>query len=215
MKMNNDDMKQVEKRVKRYWYTDGIAELASGGLFLLLGLYFGVLGYFEEGSLVSVILQVSMVLVLVGGAYGVRWLVNALKSRLTYPRTGYVEYRINEKDAKRRRWVVAAVAMIIASASIVLVDYIRGLDSMVLITGVLVGVIFIALRGRSSGLQRFYVLGGLAILMGTGLAYSGLPQIYTLTLFYGLLGIAVIISGGLVLRRYLAENPPQSEMSNE
>jgi hypothetical protein len=164
---------------------------------------------------VSVILQVSMVLVLVGGAYGVRWLVNALKSRLTYPRTGYVEYRINEKDAKRRRWVVAAVAMIIASASIVLVDYIRGLDSMVLITGVLVGVIFIALRGRSSGLQRFYVLGGLAILMGTGLAYSGLPQIYTLTLFYGLLGIAVIISGGLVLRRYLAENPPQSEMSNE
>ena len=213
--MNNDEMKQVEKRVKRYWYTDGIAELASGGLFLLLGLYFGVLGYFEAGSLVSVILQVSMVLVLVGGAYGVRWLVNTLKSRLTYPRTGYVEYRVNEKDAKRRRWVVVAVAMIVASASIVLVDYIRGLDSMVLITGVLVGVIFIALRGRSSGLKRFYVLGGLAIVLGIVLAFSGLSQAYNLGLFYGLLGIATIISGGLVMRRYLHENPLPMEADNE
>lgn len=213
--MDNNDMKQVERRVRRYWYTDGIAELASGGLFLLLGLYFGMLGYLEEGSLVSVILQVSMILVLVGGAYGVRWLVNTLKSRLTYPRTGYVEYRVNEKDAKQRRWIVIAVAMIFAAASIALVDYIRSLDSMVLITGVLIGFIFIALRGRSSGLQRFYVLGGLAILLGIGLAYSGLPQVYTLALFYGLLGIAVLISGGLVLRRYLVENPSQSEMDNE
>ncbi|MBN1454434.1 MAG: hypothetical protein JW963_25680 [Anaerolineales bacterium] len=213
--MENNDMKQVEQRVKRYWYADGIAEIASGGMFLLLGLYFGVLGYFEEGSLVSVILQVSMVLVMIGGAFGVRWLVNTLKSRLTYPRTGYVEYRVNEKDAKQRRWIVVAVAIIVASASILLVDYIRGLDSMVLITGVLVGIIFIALRGKSSGLKRFYALGGLAIVMGIALAYSNLSQVYTLSLFYGLLGIAILISGGLVLRSYLQENPPPSENDYE
>ena len=138
-----------------------------------------------------------------------------MKSRLTYPRTGYVEYRVNEKDAKIRRYVVAAAAMIIAIASIVLVDYIRGLDSMVLITGVLVGIIFIALRGNSSGLKRFYVLGGLAIVLGIVLAYSKLPQVYSLALFYGLLGVAILISGGLVLQRYLAENPPISENGNE
>ena len=80
--MENHEIKQVEQRVKRYWYSDGIAELSSGGMFLLLGLYFGILGYFEEGSLISVILQVSMLLVFVGGAFGVRWLVNTLKSGL-------------------------------------------------------------------------------------------------------------------------------------
>jgi len=213
--MNNNDMKQVEKRVRRYWYTDGIAELASGGMFLLLGLYFGVLGYFEEGSLVSVILQVSMLLVFVGGAFAVRWLVNTLKSRLTYPRTGYVEYRVKDSDTRKRRWVIVVSAMVISAVSGVLVNYIRVLDSMVFITGLLVGVIFIALRGKSSGLKRFYVLGGLAIVSGIALSYSGLPQVYTLTLFYGLLGIAILISGGLVLRRYLAENPPQSEMEND
>jgi len=213
--MNKDDMKQIERRVRRYWYTDGIAELASGGMFLLLGLYFGVLGYFQEGSLISVVLQASMVLVMVGGAFGVRWLVNTLKSRLTYPRTGYVEYRVNEKDTKMRRYVVIAVAMIFAIASIVLIDYIRGLDSMVLFTGVIVGVIFIALRGKSSGLKRFYLLGGLSIVLGIALAYSKLPQVYTLSLFYGSLGVIIMISGGVVMRQYLDENPSRLENGNE
>jgi hypothetical protein len=213
--MNTNDMKQVEQRVRRYWYTDGIAELVSGGLFLLLGLYFGAMGYFEEGSLVNVVLQVSMVLVFLGGVIGVRWLVNILKSRLTYPRTGYVEYRVKDNGNRKRRLVIVVSAMVISAASIGLVDYIRGLQTMVLITGVLVGVIFIALRGRSSGLKRFYVLGGLAIFFGIILASSGLTQIFTLAIFYGFLGIAIMISGGLVLRRYLAENTSQSENSNE
>jgi len=212
--MNKNDMKQVEQRVRRYWYTDGIAELVSGGMFLLLGLYFGILGYFEEGSFVSVILQVSMVLVFIGGAFGVRWLVTNLKSRLTYPRTGYVEYRVKDNNTRKRRLLIVISAIVISAGTMVLVKYVGELQSMVLFTGLLVGAIFIALRGRSSGLKRFYVLGGLAIFLGVILAWSGLTEIYTLSLFYGLLGIAIMLSGGLVLRRYLAENPSRLENSN-
>ena len=213
--MNNDDMKQVEKRVRRYWYTDGIAELASGGIFLLVGLYFGVLGYFQEGSLISVILQVSMILVFVGGAYGVRWLVNTLKSRLTYPRTGFVEYRADDSEAKQRRRLFITVAIIITAASIVLVDFFQKVDEMVLATGVLVGVIFISLRGKSSGVQRFYVTGSLAIVLGIVLSFSKFTQVYNLALFYGVLGIVVLVSGIVVLRKYLRENPAPEEDSNE
>jgi len=212
--MNTNDMKQLEQHVRRYWYSDGIAELVSGGMFLLLGLYFGIIGYFEEGSLVSVVLQVSMVLVFVAGALAVRWLVTTLKSRLTYPRTGYVEYRVKDNYMRRRRWLIVISALVISTATMVLVNYIQELQSMVLFTGLLVGVIFIALRGRSSGVKRFYVLGGLAILLGFVLAWSGLTQIYTLSFFYGLLGIAIMTSGGLVLRRYLSENPSGAENSN-
>ena len=105
--------------------------------------------------------------------------------------------------------------MIIAIASIVLVDYVRGRDSMALITGLLVGVIIIALRGKSSGLKRFYLLGGLAIALGVVLSFSGLSQAYSLGLFYGLIGIAIMISGGMVLRRYLSENPLPPENGYE
>ena len=74
-----DKMLDVEQRVKRYWYSDGIAELSIGGMFILLGLYFGIQGYFGEGSTIAVILQVSMVIVMIGGVLGANWLVNQLK----------------------------------------------------------------------------------------------------------------------------------------
>ncbi len=205
--MDSTEIKHVEERVKRYWYTDGIAELASGGMFLLLGLYFGLQAYFGEGSSVSVILQVSLVAVMVAGFFGVRWLVTALKARVTYPRTGYVEYRVNADDVKRRRWVVVAVSLTIAVASMVLIDALRAVDTTVLITGLLVGTIFIALRARSSGLKRFYALGSLAVLLGVGLSFTGLEQVFNLALFYGLLGIAILLSGALVLRNYLMKHP--------
>jgi len=205
----------VEQRVKRYWYSDGIAELSSGGMFILLGLYFGIQGYFGEASAVSVILQISLVFLMMGGIFGVRWMVNMLKTRLTYPRTGYVEYRVDDQGLKRRRYVVAAIALTIAVASMVLVKYIHVLDSMVLITGMLVAIVFIALRGKSSGISRFYYMGGFSLLLGVSLSLGNLSDAYNLALFYGLLGIVIMISGGIVLRRYLMENPMPSEGDNE
>jgi len=209
--MENHDVKQVEQRVKRYWYSDGIAELASGGMFVLLGLYFWIQVIFGEGSLISVFLQVILVLVMIAGFIGVHWLVNTLKARLTYPRTGYVEYRVDDREVRRRRWIIVAAAVIVSGMASVFEAYIRELDSMILIIGLLAGIIFIALRGRSSGLKRFYALGGLAILLGIALSLSPLSQITDLALFFGLLGVVIVTSGILVLRQYLKENPTPVE----
>ena len=87
----SDTFKDVEQRVKRYWFSDGIGELAGGGMFLLLAAYFGIQQFLGESNLLSVILQGSLVLVMIGRIFGVRWLVTALKTRLTYARSGYVE----------------------------------------------------------------------------------------------------------------------------
>ena len=212
--MDNNDMKQIEQRVKRYWYSDGIAELASGGLFVLLGLYFWLQVIFGEGSLISVFLQVILVLVMIAGFIGVRWLVNTLKARLTYPRTGYVEYRVDDREVRQRRWIIVAAAALVAAMSITFEAYIRDLDSVVLITGILAGIIFIALRGKSSGLKRFYALGGLAIALGIVLSLSTLSQIKNFAMFFSLLGIVIVTSGALVLRRYLNENPVSAESNN-
>jgi len=204
----------VEGRVKRYWYSDGIAEISVGAMFLLLGLYFGIQGYFGEGSAVGVILQVSMVVVMIGGILGANWLVNSLKARLTYPRTGYVAYRTNDKDAKQRRYLFMAAGLALTIASIILLNYIRELDSMVLGTGIMVGVVFILLRGKSSGVTRFFYLGGFSFVLGIGLSFDSLSQAYNLGLFYSLFGIAIVTSGVVVLRRYLSENPMPMESDN-
>ncbi len=210
-----DNFYEVEQRVKRYWFSDGIAEISVGGIFILLGLYFGVQGYFGEGSMLAVILQVSMVLIMIGGVLGARRLVNNLKTRITYPRTGYVEYHAGDKTSNRQRYITMGLALIGAVALIALINFIRGVDSMVLATGIIVGAVFIVLRGKSSGVTRFYYLGGFSLMLGVGLSFDNLSQAYNLALFNGLLGIVILVSGALVLSRYLKENPQPVEESNE
>ena len=211
----NDKFQIVEKRVKRYWYSDGIVELSLGGMFFLLGVYFGIQGYLGEGSQASVIMQVGLFVIIFAGIVGVQRVVNALKARLTYPRTGYVEYRKDGQDIKQRRNIFMGVALALVAASIILFDFFRNFDSMILGTGVMVGAVFIALRGKSTGVTRFYVVGVFSILLGVTLSLDNLPQEYNLALFYGLLGIAIMVSGGIVLLRYLRENPMPAGSDNE
>jgi hypothetical protein len=204
----------VEQRVKRYWYTDGIGELIGGGVFLLLGLYFSIQQYFGDHSLVGVLLQSSFAVILIGLMLVGRRLINLLKIRLTYPRTGYVEYPTTEKNAKTRRVLAGAIAMGVAMGSVVIARRVAAVDSMVAITGVLVALILLVKQGWSAGMPRFYALSAVSFLLGAALSISGLPRGYNLGTFYGLMGTAFLVSGGLTLQRYLHANPMPAEDRN-
>jgi hypothetical protein len=201
------NLSDVDHRVKLYWYTDGIGELIGGGMFILLGIYFALQGVVGQDSLLGGILQVSLILLMIGGSLISRKLINGLKTRLTYPRTGYVEYQVNEVNMKSRRIWVILVAFAVSSLTMVFARLFQSLDSIVAVTGVAVGLILVILRAKSSGMARFYVLGAVSIVLGLVLSVSGLPNAYNLGLFYGLMGLCFIISGGWTLRRYLEENP--------
>lgn len=206
----------VEQRVKRYWYSDGLGELTGGGMFILLGIYFAAQQYLGENSLFSGLLQAGLVIFLIGGMAIGRWLIKALKARLTYPRTGYVEYSVDRESTNKRRIVVAVVAALVAAFSMVFAQRIASFLNLTLVlTGILVGVILIFLQGRGSGLERFYALGTVSIVLGIALSLSGLPDGYSLGLFYGLMGITFVISGGIVLHRYLQDNPLPLEDERE
>jgi hypothetical protein len=99
------------------------------------------------------------------------------------------------------------VAMAVAVAAVIIARRIQSIDSMVAITGVLVAVIFLIKPGLSSGVARFYFFSLLALALGGALSVSGFASGYNLGLFYGVMGLTFMISGGLVLRHYLSENP--------
>lgn len=204
----------VEQRVRSYWYEDGLAELATGGVFVLLGLFFAVQGYFGEESIVTVILQVSLALLIILGAYFVRRIVNSLKARWTYPRTGYVEYHVDTRGLRLRRWATAAAAAPVAILLVVLYRYVHGIEIVVLATGVLVGFILLALGAKVRGMTRFYLLSALAFALGIGLSVSGVVQVFGLALFYGVVGVAMMASGGWALHNYLSANPLPAEAPN-
>ena len=74
-------LSDVEERVKRYWYTDGIGELTGGGMFVLLGIYFALQEVLGQDLTLGGILQASFVLLIIGGVFVSRRLINTLKTR--------------------------------------------------------------------------------------------------------------------------------------
>lgn len=205
------DISNVEQRVKRYWFTDGLGELIGGGMFILLGIYFAAQEFLGQNSILGGILQVSLILVLIGGMAISRRMINSLKARLTYPRTGYVEYHVDEHSLRSRRIVVVILAFVISGLTMLFVRLFDFFDAIVAVTGVAVGLILVVLRAKSSGLSRFYILGAVSIVLGLVLSVSNLPHGYGLGSFYCLMGLCFMISGGIVLRRYLQENPLPAE----
>lgn len=208
-------LSDVEERVKRYWYTDGIGELTGGGMFVLLGIYFALQEVLGQDSTLGGILQASFVLLMIGGVFVSRRLINTLKTRLTYPRTGYVEYQVDERGMRWRRILAVVLAFVISALTIVFVRLFQFFDSVVAVTGLIVALILVVLRAKSAGLARFYVLGAISLVLGLALSLSGLPNGYSLGLFYALMGGCFFISGGLTLRRYLQENPLPAVNQNE
>lgn len=214
------NISNVEQRVKRYWYTDGIGELVGGIMLLLLGIYFALQESLEEflgsDSILGLILQTGffMLLFIGGGLIGQR-LVNSLKTRLTYPRTGYVEYQTNKEHNPKRRWILGAALALVSGVSaalmVLLAHLFQFFDALVALTGLMGAFVFMILRTRSFGLARFHVLAGVSIVLGLALSVSGLPSSHNIGLFYGLMGICVSISGGWTLRRYLQHNPTPVE----
>jgi hypothetical protein len=178
-----ENVSDVEQRVKRYWYIDGFGELVGGGgMCLILALYFSASEYFGDDSLIGGLLKASMALVLIGGIFLVRRLINAVKLRITYPRTGYVEY--SEPKNKVVAGVLSAITGIIMAMTFVfIVRQFNKIDAMVAISGAVMGIILFVKQVWTARVKRFYILSAAAIAHGTVLAASGLPRGYNLGLF--------------------------------
>jgi hypothetical protein len=206
-----DTFSNVEERVRRYWYVDGFGELVGGGgICLILAIYFSAQQYFGDESLIGILLQVSLFFVLVGGMILVRRLINAAKLRVTYPRTGYVEYA----RPLNRKWMgmlSAVVGMILSMTIIFVVRQFSRIDALVAVSGMVMGIIIFVKQVWTVKVKRFYILSAAAVLYGLALSVSGFPRGYNLGLFYALMSLSFAISGGLTLKRYLDENPLPTE----
>ena len=208
-----DNVSDVEQRVKRYWYVDGFGELVGGGgMCLILALYFSAQQYLGDDSLISGLLQASLVLVLLGGMFLVRRLISAAKLRVTYPRTGYVEYRASEQNRLVTGILSGVVGMIMAMTFIFIVRQFNQIDAMVAVSGVVMGIILLVKQVWTVKVKRFYILSAMALIYGAVLSVSGFPRGYNLGLFYALMSLSFVISGGLTLKKYLDENPLQSDV---
>lgn len=204
----NTKSDKVIRRTRQYWFSDGIVELSVGSLFLFLAAYFYLQHVLPDGSWLLIALQIGFVFLLFGGIFLSRSLVDRLKSRLTFQRTGYVSYK---RASRRQRLVSVGMVCLVAGVNIVIflatpvsVDWVPAAS------GLIVGSLWL-LSAFRVGLLRFYLQAILAYLLGVILSIVGIEIYYGLTVFYSILGVILVVSGGWVLAVYLRHNPAPEE----
>ena len=198
--MTDNLINEIRKRTYRYYYEDGLVEIAIGLQFLVIGLALWVVRDWLEGAAYALVVSAGLVLLIWQGALGVKFLVTRLKTEITYPRTGVVHYQ-TQND--RRPW-----RLVIAIAAIVLVSFFlpEGLIQMPVMVGTMMAVILFNIGGRVS-LRRFQIVALLPMLAGIWSMIRGWEEVRGVGFSFVICGVTLILTGAWTFRRYLKENP--------
>ena len=209
--MMKNDIDKVIQRTHRYWYEDGLNEIATGCMFVSCGLFLLMMHSVPPGSLLAPVLAVSFTILVAFGGLFVSRAVKAIKNRVTFPRTGYVSYRRPESN-RRRRLIVAGLGIALGMLCIVLskVHALAWLVSMPMVEGLIVGGILLYI-GHRLGLARFYVLAFLSALIGVVVSLNRFDDALGSAAYFGEMGLVLTASGLFTLRAYLSQPQPLVE----
>ena len=128
------------------------------------------------------------------------WRINKFKERITYPRTGYAVPRV-----PRYLYPVFAGGLLLISTldAFVWNSSVASLWTQPLSLGLITACLLLWAGG---GLVRFYYLAAASFLLGAGLTWVGVSMYMGIILHGTLLGLLLMMSGGVTLRRYLKEH---------
>jgi hypothetical protein len=199
-------LEDAQKRTRRYWYEDGLSELASGVVICLMALVNLSIALFAPPAWQGRLSAIGLPLIVIGGVILSRLLVERLKERLTYPRTGYLSY---PRPKPSRRFLAAGIAIGVALIVTITNTLLSAAQTERLIPALtgLISALLILWIGMQAGLVRFYGLAVWQFAFGLLGSRLNLPAPYDLVLFFGALGVGLLISGGVTLLRYLRTNP--------
>ncbi len=202
----SDQVDETVRRVHKYLYDDGLIEIGVGILFVVVG--FGLVAFvaIQDNIIMGVALIAGLLALATGGALFTKRALEAVKERVTYPRTGYVSYRSEETN--RGRWLVPVAVLLLLILSLFLPDELTRISSMI---GALMFVIICSL-GYRLRLRRFYAIGSIALLAGASTSLLFDDEAIGAGVTFSVTGFALLISGGLTFSTYLRQHPMVDEI---
>jgi len=205
MSMNVDDLM---RKTKSYWYEDGLAEILAGLFFMAVGALLVAEWVLPAGAPYKWFFAPGFAVLTIVWILSGRKVVNWLKERITYPRTGYIAYKRQRPASRVAHAVMAgAIGAAVSLALVASLLYRQEIGRVVpLILGVGVALLMIKI-GSELGLLRFLVAAIWSVLIGGFLAWLTAEMSLGIALYYGLLGPAFVVTGAVALIRYLRAAP--------
>jgi hypothetical protein len=197
---------QLQKQTFRYYYEDGLAEIAVGVLFAVVGLNLWLVSAAPQGTPFALAAWIALPIVTVGGIFWVQYFVKHQKERLVHPRTGYIDY---DTQPNPYRWLIMGIPLLVIALAIIYSDSWINRESVM--GGILLFLILVSIGVRVN-LLRLTGIGIFGLVLGVTLAYLQVSEHVGLAITYTIAGLVLVLSGGLAWRSYLSKNPsPENE----
>jgi hypothetical protein len=198
------DLSEIERRATKSWTVDGLPELTMGLLWILWGASWLLGESLPHGAAWNIFWMLTPALLALSGVASI-WATKTLKTRITFPRTGYVEWK---QPTRGQRLTAAAVALVTAAllTALLVGARARGIERVVPpAMGVLLSLAFVV-ASLTQRAPHLLALAGVALMLG--LAFGALNAAWQATnwMLIGL-GVAMFISGSVRLRVFLKRNP--------
>jgi hypothetical protein len=199
----NDAIREIERKTNRYYYEDGLIEMGVGVVFTVTGALLVFVPVIPPS--LTGLLAFGLPIFVAGGTLLSATIVNRLKQRIVYPRTGYVAHK--PIDRKTERWIVIGGAVVVGVAAFFLPQEVPTAGFGVgAIMALVLGVV-----GGQVGLRRLYIVAGVAVLAGVGFSLLGIGELLAIAGMFVVLGIALTAGGLIALISYLRSNPHEPD----
>jgi hypothetical protein len=202
-----DQIDQYTRLSMRYWYVDGLSEMAGGAVLLLLALVFLIGAMMEPGPTTDLFLTIGQPAIVLVGALAARKAVEKAKEKLTYPRTGYV---LNRQPRERRvaRWIamILGIGAVFGIVFGILQKFIQP-EWIPGISGAVIALLLVYLAYVNS-IRRFYIMALYTFFLGLLVVTLQVADMFASSIFFGGFGLGWIVSGAATLRHYLLTTKP-------
>lgn len=230
------DIENVIKRSRRYWYVDGITELYMGSISLLAGLFYLILGginalvnflfvptqavplFFYSPWVVTVLFSYIILLMsFVSLTLFLQRRATKFRESFTYPRIGYLAPRTSKRAPNLiLSTIFIGIQLLLAYMFITPLEALISVylsPNMFLFLGCLFFSFLYLYPAVNSALTRFYILTAVSTLLSIVLFQTSISPEMNMVLYTTLMGVALLISGGFTFRNFSRQNPlPKDEL---
>ena len=199
-------------RAYAHWLKDGLFEIGLGILFAGVGTLRAFIHFAGAKTPAYYWLAGGLLVFMIGVAWGSKRFGEALKERITYPRTGYTAFKPRTYNVKS---VLAILALLIVAGILGGIVGILATQPDQQKSGVVIpivmsiaGAMIFTYAAHRVEVTRLYYLAATSIGIGLVIGALNVGVVLGISFYYLSIGLALVVSGCVALGQYLRSHEP-------